>query len=251
MPDLLKSETIRALKRGAFPRGFQAFTLLELLIAVSIFAMVLTAINGVFYGAMRLQRKSSQAVEASLPLQQTLALLKRDLQGIVPPGGVLSGVFQSGASSGSTLGSMVPPGATTFSTCTGVIDETSPWADVQKVVYYLKNPDYRTDIGKDLVRGVSRNLLATAQEPLAEQWLMGGIERLQFAFFDGTNWRDSWDSTTPDPTTSQTNTLPTAIKVQIDLAVGYGEARKAPVQLMVPVIVQVRTNQTQSAGGQQ
>src|SRR5437667_12453541 len=45
-----------------------AFTLLELLIAISIFAMVLTAINGVFYTAMRLQHKASHTVEAPLPL---------------------------------------------------------------------------------------------------------------------------------------------------------------------------------------
>src|SRR6266566_6354471 len=111
-----------------FDKGHTAFTLLELLIAVSIFAMVLTAINGVFYGAMRLQSKSSRAVEESLPAQQTVALLKRDLQGIVAPGGVLGGSFQSGVSTASTIASTVPPGSTTFYTCTGVIDETSPWA---------------------------------------------------------------------------------------------------------------------------
>ena len=217
--------------------------MLELLIAVSIFAMVLTAINGVFYGAMRLQSKSSRAVEESLPAQQTVALLKRDLQGIVPPGGVLSGSFQSGVSSATTIASTVPPGSTTFYTCTGVIDETSPFADVQRVVYYLKNPDFRADVGKDLVRVASRNLLATAQEPVVEQWLMGGVQQFQLTFFDGTTWRDSWDSTVADQTTGQTNNLPRAVKVQIDLAAGFGEARKAPIQLVVPITVQVRTNQ--------
>src|SRR5690349_6919461 len=129
--DIREKGRVRSVRPTPSRSTKHAFTLLELIIAVSIFAMVLAAINGVFYGAMRLQRKSSQAVEESLPLQQTIVLLKRDLQGIVPPGGVLSGAFQSGASSGSTLGSTVPPGSTTFSTCTGVIDETSPWADVQ------------------------------------------------------------------------------------------------------------------------
>src|SRR5437773_2006618 len=73
----------------------RAFTLLELLIAVAIFAMVLLAINGVFYGAMRLRTKTSRMVEASLPIQQTVAILKRDLQGIVVPGGMLSGSLKS------------------------------------------------------------------------------------------------------------------------------------------------------------
>ena len=218
-----------------------AFTLLELLIAVAIFSVVLTAINGVFYGAMRLQSKASRSVEESLPIQQAVSILKRDLQGIVAPGGALGGSLQSGASA-SPSSTAIPSGATTIYTSTGAIDQTSPWAEVQKVVYYLKNPASRTVPGKDLVRAVSRNLLPTTREELIEQWLMGGIERLQFSFFDGAAWRDSWDSTTPDPATGQTNTLPSAIKIQLDLAASYGEPRKAPVQLLVPVIVQGSTN---------
>src|SRR5205085_675916 len=159
-----------------------AFTLLELLIAVAIFSIVLTAINGVFYGAMRLQNKASRTVEEALPLQQAVSILKRDLQGIVAPGGTMGGSFQSGTSSGTPMNSAIPPGAITFNTCTAPIDATSPWAEVQKAAYYLKAPSHRMDVGKDLVRGVSRNLLPVAQAEVNEQWLMGGVERLQFAF---------------------------------------------------------------------
>lgn len=221
-----------------------AFTLLELLIAIAIFAVVLAAINGVFYGALRLRNKSTHSLEEAVPLQQTLSILKRDLQGLVAPGGVLAGRLQSGTAAGN--GGVIPQGATTLYTCTGVLDETLPWGDIQKVIYYLKPSD--TDAhaaGKDLVRGVSRNLLPTAQEILVEQWLMSGVERLQFAYYDGAAWRDTWDSTTADATTGQTNNLPRAIKVQIELAVNQGEPRtKAPAQLVVPVIIQARTNRT-------
>ncbi len=225
------------------------FTLLELLIALAIFSMVLVAINGVFYSAMRLQARGSQSVEDALPLQHAVSILKRDLQGIVAPGGTLGGSLQSGTSSSIPGNTIIPAGATTFYTATGIIDTASPWPDVQKVVYFLKAPDRRTDVGKDLVRVVSRNLLPVAQEEFVEQWLMGGVERLQLAFYDGSMWRDSWDSTTPDAATGQTNNLPRAIKVQLDLAVAYGEPQKAPVQIIVPVVVQARTNATQSAGG--
>ena len=235
----------RDLRQSALPRG--GFTLLELLLAVAIFAVVLASINAVFYSAMRLQRRASGTIEESLPLQQTVSILKRDLQGLVAPGGVLAGPLQSGMFIGNSSGLTVPPGSTTFFTCTGAIDDTSPWADVQKVVYYLKNSDYQNVAGKDLVRAVSRNLLPTTQDQLVEQWLMGGVERLQLAFFDGAAWRDSWDSTTQDPTTGQTNNLPRAIKVQLALAARRGEAQKAPVELIVPVIIQARTNQTQNA----
>jgi general secretion pathway protein J len=221
-----------------------AFTLLELLIAVAIFAIVLTAINGVLYGAMRLRSKTARTIEEALPIQQTVAILKRDLQGIVAPGGILTGPLQSGAATGG----MLPQGATTLYTCTGALDPTLPWGDVQKVAYYLKNPDDPLHAaGQDLVRAVSRNLLAPTQQEWVEQWLMSGVERLQLAFYDGNTWRDSWDSTTPNLTTGQTNNLPTAIKVQIDLAANYGESQtKAPVQLVVPLVAQARTNRTQT-----
>jgi len=220
------------------------FTLLELLIAVAIFAIVLTAINGVLYGAMRLRSKTARTIEEALPIQQTVAILKRDLQGIVAPGGILTGPLQSGTATGG----MLPQGATTLYTCTGALDATLPWGDVQKIAYYLKNPDDSLHAaGQDLVRAVNRNLLAPIQQEWVEQWLMSGVERLQLAFYDGNSWRDSWDSTTPNLTTGQTNNLPTAIKVQIDLAASYGEPRtRAPVQLVVPLVAQARTNRTQT-----
>src|SRR5207245_3481346 len=114
-----------------------AFTLLELLIAVAIFAIVLTAINGVLYVAMRLRSKPARTIEEALPIQQTVAILKRDLQGIVAPGGILTGPLQSGTATGG----MLPQGATTLYTCTGALDATLPWGDVQKIAYYLKNPN--------------------------------------------------------------------------------------------------------------
>jgi hypothetical protein len=158
----------------------------------------------------------------------------------------LTGPLQSGTATGG----MLPQGATTFYTCTGALDAMLPWGDVQKVAYYLKNPDDPLHAaGQDLVRAVSRNLLAPTQGEWVEQWLMSGVERLQLAFYDGNSWRDSWDSTTPNLTTGQTNSLPTAIKVQIDLAANYGEPRaKAPVQLVVPLMAQARTNRTQTLG---
>ena len=221
----------------------KAFTLIEVLLAVAIFAMVLAAINGVFYGAMRLRSKTARLFEESLPMQQTLAIIKRDLQGLVAPGGALSGVLQTGTS---TTG-MEQQSALEIYTATGVADEVAPWANVQKVSYNLRAAVDRTAAGKDLVRMVTRNLLATTQEEAEEQWLMGDVERVEFLFYDGAEWRNSWDSTT------ETTVLPRAIKVQIAFAVNRDEPRtRTPVQLVVPIVVQGRTNGTaQATGGQQ
>src|SRR4051794_38477793 len=111
------------LRRNIFAAG--AFTLIEILLAVAIFAIVLAAINTVFYGALRLRNRTTQALEKSLPVQQVLTILKHDLQGIVPPGGALSGSLKSGVATSTTQD------GTEIYTDTGLIDETAPWSSVQ------------------------------------------------------------------------------------------------------------------------
>lgn len=246
-------------------RRQEAFTLLEIMLAVAIFATVLVAINGVFYGAMRLRSKTARLIEDSIPIQQTVAMIKRDLRGLVPPGTNFAGPLKSGVSSSTSSGSgsssigsgsstsgsgstglgltSAGPGVTELFTDTGVLTDLSPWGNIQKVAYVLRPPTNSTSAaGQDLFRLVTRNLLPPVQEEVEQQWLMGDVERLEFSFYNGTSWQTTWDSTT------ETAVLPKAIKVQIELAItDPALPPKSPVEIVVPIIVQVRTNQTQTA----
>jgi type II secretion system protein J len=235
----------------------RGFTLLEILIAVTAFAIVLAAINAVFYGALRLRNKTTQSVDSGLPMQQALMIMKRDLANIVVPGGMLSGELQTSPTAGSLQSSAKPTSfnnannaaqvSPQFYTATGTIDEYSPWAEVQKVAYLLVDSTNST-LGKDLIRSITRNLLPPAvEEPPLYQWLVGGIQEVVFYYYDGSQWRDSWDSTTEEVK------LPSAIKVQINLAVeDRRQSQLPPVELIVPLLVQARTNSTDQAnGGQQ
>jgi len=216
------------------PLHRQAFTLIEVLIAVVVSAIVLAAMNGVFYGAIRLREKTTRAVEEGLPIQQTLAVLKRDLQGIMAPGGMLAGTLQSGSGSSS----MEQDAGTEIYTSTGRMDETSPWGDVQKAAYLLRSPTNRqARTGKDLIRAVTRNLLPTTLDEPEEQWLLGDVERLEFFYYSGTEWKNSWDSTTEE------SGLPKAIKVQIELGTNQAiRSGQRLIELVVPVTAQARTN---------
>ena len=82
------------------------------------------------------------------------------------------------------------------------------------------------------------------EEQPTQQVLMSGVQNVLFFFYDGTQWRDSWDSSTADPTTGQTNALPQAIKVQIQLAAGDNGRRMAatPVEMVVALMAQNSTN---------
>jgi type II secretion system protein J len=229
----------------------RAFTLIEVLIAAAAFAIVLAAINAVFYSALRLRNKSAAALDEALPIQQAVGIIKRDLSNIVAPGGALSGPLQTTVITTGLAGQSGPE----FYTASGLLDETSPWAEIQKISYVLVASTNR-DGGKDLVRAITRNLLpTTGTEQPVQQWLMSGVQGMTYFYYDGSQWRDSWDSTTADQTTGLTNTLPRAIKLQIQLASASGGAARSqsePVELVVPLFVQARTNQTsQGTGGQQ
>ncbi len=225
-----------------------AFTLLELLIAVVAFGIVLAAINAVFYAALRLRNRSVASLEEALPLQHAVATIKRDLANIVLPGGPLSGSLQTTSITNAVLGQSSPD----FFTASGLIDETSPWAQVQKVYYALVQSEKGT-AGLDLIRAVTRNLLpVTSAEQPVQEWLLSGVQGVLFSYYDGNQWRQAWDSTTADPATGQTNALPQAIKVQIQLAsqeTTRALAFAAPIELVVPISVQPAGTQSQQGSG--
>jgi type II secretory pathway component PulJ len=207
---------------------------MELVLAVGITAMVLVAINGVFFSAIRLRESTSEAVEASLPTQQALAILRRDLEGAMPPttNGVFCGGFRVGSVASTSLNQPVD---IELYTTTGALHVNEPWGEVQRVTYELRLPADRSAPGKDLIRSVTRNVLATLTPLPDNQRMMGGVQRIEFLCYDGAQWRDYWDTTITD-----TN-LPTAVRVRIQLAGNNGGPADAqPIELVVPIDSQPR-----------
>ena len=235
--------TARQLKQSAF-------TLIEIMIAVAAFAIVLAAINTIFYTALRLRNSTTAAIEKALPMEHALGVIRRDLANLVLPGGTMSGTLSTTSTSNSVAGQASP----SFYTASGVIDETSPFAEVQRVSYLLVSST-TNEFGKDLVRSVSRNLLPSLQSQTEQEPLMTGVQTLTFLYHDGSQWRDSWDSTVANTTTGVSNGLPAAVKVQIFLATENGSgsrnrSRETPIELVVPLVMQQRTNQAAQVAAQ-
>jgi type II secretion system protein J len=227
--------------------GTHAFTLIEVLLAVGIFAIVLFAINTVFFSALRLERSTSHAVDARLPLNQTFAILRRDLQGAVPPmtnSYLLPRNFTTGGRS-SGLGSS-QSGSLEFYTTTGTLSDDAPWSDLQKVRYELvPAADRATAKGQDLVRIITRNVLATASEQETEQLLMSDVASVEFQCYNGTDWRTTWDTSAGDVG------LPLAVRVRVQLATEQQTTKlsREPLELLVPITTVLLTNSL--AGGAQ
>jgi type II secretion system protein J len=237
--------------RNAPRTARSAFTLMEVMLALAISAIVLAGIGGVFYSAVRLRERTQAMLDESTPLQQAFNFIRHDLQGALPPGGApgggipLAGDFKLQAL-GSGLGANYH---IEFFTTSGSVNDNTTWSDVQFVSYELRDPTDRTrnSTGKDLVRSVNRNVLATAMQDPTEQPLLSHVQSLEFSCFDGVNWRDSWDTSLSD-----TN-LPYAVRVRIQVA-GDGTTdprAQEPYEIVVPLVSQSRTNvpQTTTSGG--
>ncbi len=218
----------------------RAFTMIELILAIGVAAIVLVAVNSVFFASLRLRDATTEAVAGTTPLDAALTILRRDISCAVPPGSnsVLVGDFKAGDVTSIGLPDMVN---LELYTATGVLnsDPTIPWADVQRVTYGLKSPVPATGRGKDLVRTVTRNLLSETTPEIEEQSLLGNVQDLRFQCFDGVQWADQWD-TSVNAATGTTN-LPSAVRVLIQLASTRG-ATLAPVEIVVPIDSQSRTN---------
>jgi type II secretion system protein J len=226
----------------------KAFTLIEMLLAVAICAIVLVAINGVFATALRLRDKTSEAIEDARPINRALDTMNRDLKGTVGPGGFLAGDFKCGAQAmGATMGLSGEAGnaGLDFFTSTGVIGDKTPLGDIQEVFYELKAPTDRNQEGMDLVRCINRNLLATTTPTPETQWLMGKVQTLQFDCYDGTQWLPTWDTSN-----GETN-LPVAVRIRIQLVPKQGQAavNLQPIEAIVLLVSQTRTNS--ASGGTQ
>jgi type II secretion system protein J len=209
----------------------RGFTLLELLLATAVAAVVLIAIQTTFFGALRLHNTTRERIEADLELQRALAIVRRDFAGLMLPGGLLSGQLQTGVFSSSisdSFGDRIGPDLFTSS---GRIDGWNPFSEVQMVGYFLATPE-GGGAGRDLVRAVARNLLPVHEAPTLgdPQILLRGIAEAAIEFYDGHAWTDAWDS-------EASETLPVALKLRVTPATEMNQPAGAPIELIIPVPV--------------
>jgi len=205
---------------------------MEMMIAIVACAIILAAVHTVFYGAVRLRNTTDAAIAEKRPRWQALSVIEHDLANLMPVGGILTSNLQY---SGGAMSEQVSP---EFYVSTGTLSDETPWPEVQKVSYLLTEST-NAWAGKDLIRAVMRNVLAESDEQPTYQWLLGGVNQVAFQFFDGSQWQDSWDSTTEAVPT------PVGIRVQIELTSTNRQDQLPLLEVVVPISVQSRTNATE------
>jgi prepilin-type N-terminal cleavage/methylation domain-containing protein len=220
----------------AFDHGKSAgaFTLIELVMALAIAAVVLAAINAVFFGALRLRASTVAVAEQTLPVERAVEIIKNDLVCIRPPS--TNGYIGPMGTDATAVG-MTKPLLLELYTSSAQISDDVPWGDVQKIDYWLQSPTNNAShtTGMDLIRGITRNLLASTPESPEPHRLLGNVQNMRFSYYDGTNWNDTWSTTLSN--------VPEAIKVFLTFTKPADNTPANPsFQFVVPVITQLSTN---------
>ena len=218
----------------------RGFTLLEVLVATAIMSVLLASLYSVFRGAIKLREHTFNNLETGLPKSYILELMKRDISHAAAPAGLLAGPLFGGTEEERGM----RRDRVEFFTTTGVLHEQEPWGDIQKVSYYLLEPESsENNGGYDFVRAVTRNLLTTVAEEPEEQRLLKNVQSLEITYFDGEYWQDSWDSTTMD------NQNPVAMRVRITFSPAEGESPELPVMELIAEIAAQAPSGTGNGNG--
>jgi prepilin-type N-terminal cleavage/methylation domain-containing protein len=192
------------MSRARTERG--GFTLLEMIVATAIMAILAGSLYATLHTAFRARRSATTAVEETRTADLALAFLQADLESTVVPTGILAGAFlgepntdASGREADALLLHATAPGGAAVE---GV-------GDIRQVEFVCEPSDDGT--GLVLVRRVTANLLApTTPEPL-EEVLCRNVFLFALRYYDGIDWLDTWDSTQND------NQLPAAVEVTLQL----------------------------------
>lgn len=191
-------------------RQNKAFTLLELLVAMTLMVVTAACLYTALYTGFRAKRSAMLAVEPTSLAINAIELMKQDTYGILPATGTLAGAFL-GTNSQDTKGMDID--SLEFYTTHIPADKEQIAGGLGKIELLLDD-DNDEDFGGDregyrLVRKVTTNLLSPKTVEYEEQVLCRNVQSLNLRYYDDDGWRDDWDST------EDANSLPLAIEIDI------------------------------------
>jgi general secretion pathway protein J len=191
---------------------YRGFSLLELLVAMSLMIVVSSCLYGSLKMGFEAKRTALVAVEPDSAALQVIELIKDDLRGTLPPIGTFANSF---VGTDSRLGQNEDTDSLLFFTTNVVASKTSLPAGMSKVELMLEQNEQGDNYR--LVRKVTTNLLSPREVEPEEQVLCRSVKSLNFRFYDGNDWLDQWDSAT------DANAVPLA--VEVDLKIAYDDSK--------------------------
>ena len=197
----------------------QAFTLLELLVAMTLMVVAASCLYSALYTGFKARRSAMSAVEPTALAINAIELLKQDISGVLSPTGVLAGAFV-GIDSYGTNG--VDCDSLEFFTTQIYADDDYPAGGLGKIELVLEEDTDEDRENYRLVRRVTSNLLPPRSIDPDDQVLCRNVRSLNLRYFDGDNWLDEWDST------ADANSLPLAMEIDIQVLYNTKSSDKEP-----------------------
>jgi len=188
-----------------------AFTLLELLIAMALVAVIALSLAASVKTAFDARRNTERRIDAARSSGLVMDFLRDDLQCAMPPRGVFGGTFEGSHGQDPNADDLV-----FYTTAPSPLHPDGANGEIKQVELTMYQPDNSAD--HILVRRSINNLSHPLVQPTAdEEILCRHVQSFNLFYFDGSTWQDTWDSTSSQPA----NSLPLA--VQVVLAVQTAE----------------------------
>ena len=218
----------------------QGFTLIEMILALAACAILLAAVYGVFSRAVHLRDNAMHRTRDVRVRARAMAMLRDDLRNALVSGGTLAATLEG--STKSHGGGF--PGYLKFTATTAKDVDDQLGGDVQQIEYYIARDTEAADQKAGvLVRTINRDILNTTQQALPEERVLAGVESMDVSFYSGTEWKTSWE------VTSDSKTLPEAVRVSIQPIANEGARKPAPIEVLVPWTTQSAIETTTSTTG--
>jgi len=193
----------------------RGFTLIELIVAMSIVAIMAVSLYASVRIAFKAQDAAERAIEPSRTAELAMEFIRLDLDNATPPAGNNG---QIALATGKLRGDFMGSDGTdnnhdsddlNFYTTADAAEHESANGEVKQVEFLITTPQNSNE--RALVRRVTRNLLSALVPTPDEEVLCRGVVGFNLRYYDGTTWQDTWDSTAVN------NALPTAVEVTIEL----------------------------------
>lgn len=192
-------------RRPDLSRGF---TLLELLVAMSLMVVAASCLYTALHTGFRARRSAMAAVEPTAQAINAIELIKQDVVGVIPIDGILAESFIGISSQGGTGDAA---DYVTFYTTQAYADDDELVGGISKIELVLEEDTDEDRENFRLVRKITSNLLSPRNIDPTEQVLCRNVKALNLRYFDGDSWYDEWDST------ADSNSLPLAMEVEIEV----------------------------------
>jgi prepilin-type N-terminal cleavage/methylation domain-containing protein len=168
----------------------RAFTLIEMIAAVAIIAVIAVSLYGSVRIAFTARKRSDTNIASRRMLRHAIDQMSVDLLGATPVDGVLQREFVGEAD--------------WLRFCCNTARDG---ADMQLVEYAaVEDGD-----GVDIVRRVTRNLLAQIEPLPDEHTIAAHVQSFNIRYYDGYDWLDQWNAAMRD------SRLPLAVEIAVAL----------------------------------